>query len=146
MPEIFKAGHAHMLSNKLKQYYQKNKDDKNSYRENDRKRTFIVAKSKIGFLFPFNVKTVLSEDTDFSNSFIIKTYLESKDTKSVYAYYILTKSDFTITNISSSAINLGLNMDIINKYTINIEYLIRNKNLESINLMEKINEFKDELK
>jgi hypothetical protein len=146
MPEIFKAGHTQMLSNKLKQYYHRNKDDKNSSRESDRKKTFIVAKSKMGYLFPFNAKTLLFEDTDFSNSFIIKTYIESKDSKSVYAYYVLTKNDFSITNISSSAINLGLNMDIINKYAINIEFLIRDKNLENIDFEEKINEYREELK
>ena len=100
----------------------------------------------MGYLIPLNAKHSLSEDTDFSNSFIIKTHLEAKDSKTVYAYYILTKSDFTICNISSSAINLGLSMDILNKYNINIELLLRNKNLEEIDFINKINEYEEELK
>ena len=146
MPELFKAGHANMLVNKLKQYFHRNKTDNNSYRENEKKKTFIVAKSKMGYLYPFNAKIQIYEDTDFSNSFIIKNYFENKDSKSVYGYYILTKSDLTITNISSSAINLDLNIDIINKYAINIEFLIRGKNLEGIDFIEKLNEYTEELK
>ena len=146
MPDIFKGGHANMLSNKIKQIHLKNKSDRNSYNENDKKNTFIIGKSKMGYLIPLNSKIYLSEDTDFSNSFIIKSYMESRDTKSVYAYYILTKNDFSVCGISSSTINLGLTMDIINKYIINIGILIRNKNLENIDFIEKLNEYEDELK
>ena len=58
----------------------------------------------------------------------------------------MTKPDLTICSISSSAINLGLTMDILNKYAVNIEYLIREKNYESIDFIRKINEYEEELK
>ena len=146
MPEIFRAGHANMLSSKIKDMNMINKSDRNSYRENDKKNIFLLAKSKMGYLTPLSAKTTLTEDTDFSNSFIIKMNLEPKDTKSVYAYYILTKNDFSICGISSSAINLGLTMDILNKYIINVEFLIRDKNLEEIDFIEKIKEYEEEMK
>ena len=135
-----------MLSSKIKDMNMINKSDRNSYRENDKKNIFLLAKSKMGYLTPLSAKTTLTEDTDFSNSFIIKMNLEPKDTKSVYAYYILTKNDFSICGISSSAINLGLTMDILNKYIINVEFLIRDKNLEEIDFIEKIKEYEEEMK
>ena len=146
MPEIFKAGHANMLTEKIKQIHLRHKSDRNSYRETDKNHTFIVAKSKMGYLIPLNAKISLNEDTDFSNSFIIKSHMEAKDTKSVYAYYILTKNDFSICGISSSATHLGITMDILNKYVINMEFLIRDKNMSAIDFMGKIHEFEDELK
>ena len=146
MPEIFKSGHSIMLAEKIRQIHLKRKSDRNSYRENEKKKNFVVAKSKMGYLIPLVTQITINEDSDFSNSFIIKAYLEAKDTKSVYAYYILTKPDLTICSISSSAINLGLTMDILNKYAVNIEYLIREKNYESIDFIRKINEYEEELK
>ena len=146
MPEIFKSGHSIMLTEKIRQIHLKRKSDRNSYRENEKKKNFVVAKSKMGYLIPLVTQITINEDSDFSNSFIIKAYLEAKDTKSVYAYYILTKPDLTICSISSSSINLGLTMDILNKYAVNIEYLIREKNYESIDFIRKINEYEEELK
>ena len=96
MPEIFKNGHAYMLAEKIKQMNQRHKSERNSYRDNDKKNIFIVAKSKMGYLVPLNARHSIYEDTDFSNSFIIKSYMEAKDTKSVYAYYVLTKSDLVL--------------------------------------------------
>ena len=68
MPEIYRAGHAIMLSEKIKQYRNMNKSVDNSARKNDKKNIFILAKNKMGYLMPFNAKFSLSEDTDFSNS------------------------------------------------------------------------------
>ena len=80
----------------------------------------------MGYLVPFNAKFTVFDDNDFSNSYVIKAYLEPRDAKSIYAYYILTKDDFSIDNISSSAINLGLTMDLLKKYVIKLNILIRN--------------------
>ena len=145
MPEIFKAGHADMLSKKVKKL-EKNKSDRDLYFQKEKKNYFIIPNNKMGYLIPLNVNLSLNEDTDFSNNFIIKAKIEPKDAKSVYAYYILTKSDFSICGISSSSINLGLTNDIINKYIININYLLRNNNLESIDFLGKIKEYEEELK
>ena len=146
MPEIFKVGHGNMLAYQIKQMHQRQKSDRNSYRENDKKNIFIVAKSKMGYLVPLNSKFSIHEDTDFSNSFIIKSQMEAKDTKSIYAYYILTKSDFSVSAISSSAINLGITMDILNKYVIHMEFLVRNKNYGMINFLDKIKDYEEELR
>ena len=146
MPEMFRAGHALMLSEKIKQLHTMNKSERNSYLENDKKNSFILAKGKMGYLTPISAKTNITEDTDFSNSFIIKANLEPNDNKSVYGYYILTKKDLSICGISSSSINLGLTMDILNKYIINIEYLIRDKNLELIDFKGNIHDYEDDLR
>ena len=145
MPEIFKVGHNNMLAEKIKQMHQRQKSERNSYRD-EKKNIFIVAKSKMGYLVPLSARHSIYEDTDFSNSFIIKSYMEAKDTKSVYAYYILTKNDFSVNAISSSAINLGITMDILNKYVIHMEFLVRNKNNTMIDFSSKLNEYEEELK
>ena len=86
-------------------------------------------------------------DDDFSNTYIVKCRYENKDTKSVYAFYVLTKDDFTVDSISSSAINLGLSMDLLKKYVINMNILVRSENnLESIDLSEKYKEYEEEPK
>ena len=146
MPKIFIDGHERMLSDTIKKMHLKHHSNRNSYRENDKKTVFLVCKTKMGYLIPLSSKFTIYEDSDFSNSFIIKSQMEAKDTKSVYAYYILTKNDFSVDSISSSAINLGLTMDLLNKYVIQLSLLVRNTNLEKINFMEKISEFEEEPK
>ena len=146
MPKIFIDGHARMLSETIKKIHLRHNSQRNSYRDSDKKNIFIVTKSKMGYLIPLTSKFNVYEDTDFSNSFIIKAQMEAKDTKSVYAYYILTKSDFSIESISSSAINLGISMDLLNKYVIQINLLVRSSNFEKINFLEKISEFEEEPK
>ena len=146
MPKIFIEGHARMLSESIKKIHLKQNSERNSYRENDKKKVFIVTKSKMGYLIPLNSKFTIYEDSDFSNSFIIKSNMEAKDTKSVYAYYILTKNDFSIDSISSSAIYLGITMDLLNKYVIQLNNLVKNSNLEKIDFPEGISEFEEEPK
>ena len=146
MPKIFIDGHARMLSETIKKIHMRHNSQRNSYRDSDKKNIFIVTKSKMGYLIPLTSKFNVYEDTDFSNSFIIKSQMEAKDTKSVYAYYILTKNDFSIDSISSSAINLGISMDLLNKYVIQMNLLVRNSNFEKINLLEKLSEFEEEPK
>jgi hypothetical protein len=146
MPKIFIDGHARMLSETIKKIHLRHNSQRNSYRDSDKKNIFIVTKSKMGYLIPLTSKFNINEDTDFSNSFIIKAQMEAKDTKSVYAYYILTKNDFSIDSISSSAINLGISMDLLNKYVIQINLLVRSANFEKINFLEKLSEFEEEPK
>ena len=146
MPEIFRIGHSKMLAEKVKKLHLNHKSDRGSYREKENKISFLIMKSKMGYLIPLNAKLTINEDSDFTNSFIIKANMEQKDKKSVYAYYILTKNDFSICGMSSSAINLGLSNDILNKYVVNIDLLIRDTNLENIDFIEKIKEYEEELK
>ena len=146
MPEIFQSSHANMLSYKIKEMNQCNKSDRNSYHENDKNNIFIVMKNKMGYLVPLNAKHSIYKDTDFTNSFIIKSQMEAKDSKSVYAYYILTKKDFSVSRISSSAIYLGITMDIINKYPIHMEFLVRDKNYEMIDFIGNLKDYEEELR
>ena len=73
--------------------------------------------------------------------------IQNKDPKYVYAFYILTKDDFTVDSFSSSAMTMGLSMDLLKKYVINLDLLIRNTiNLDSFNLKERYIEFEQEQK
>ncbi len=145
MPSIYLEEHSKMLSNRLKLMHAQISSHKENYRTSDKKQVFILPKTKVGYLIPINARFTIYNDDDFSNTYIIKTKFEAKDTKLIYAFYILTKDDFTVDSISSSAINLGLSMDLLKKYVINLNILVRNdKNLESLNLSERYNEYEEE--
>ena len=88
----------------------------------------------------------VDDDSDYSNTYIIKGKMEPKDSKSIYAYYILTKPDFTIDSISSSSLNLGLSMDLLKKYLVKMSILLRTQSDEPLNLFERFHEFEDEPK
>jgi hypothetical protein len=91
----------------------------------------------MGYLVPFNIKFTIFDDNDFSNSFLIKAQLESSDIKSMYAYYVLTNPDFSVESFSSSAIHLGLTMDLLKKYVIKLTILTRTHKDAILNLYEK---------
>ena len=146
MPSIFIDGHAKKVEDFIKTNHLNNIYDKESYREIEKKKSFILIKNKMGYLVPFNAKFTVFDDNDFSNNYVIKAHLESRDAKSMYAYYILTKNDFSIDNISSSAINLGLTMDLLKKYVIKLNLLIRTSRDSDLNLFEKYKNFEDEPK
>ena len=142
MPSIFIDGHSKKVEEFIKtMHYQKNL---NSFRGGEKKRTFILFKNKMGYLTPFNAKFTIFDDNDFSNSFLIKAQLESNDIKSMYAYYVLTNPDFNVESISSSAIHLGLTMDLLKKYVIKLGVLIRTHKDNILNLYEKYKYFKEE--
>ena len=135
MPSIFVDGHAKMLEGHIKKMHSNQNSQRDSFRASDKKETFLLPKSKMGYLSPLNAKFTVYDDNDFSNNFVIKVKMEAKDTKSVYAYYVLTKPDFSIDSISSSALNLGLSMDLLKKYVVKMSVLVRDQNQE-INLFE----------
>ena len=136
MPSIFVDGHAKMLEGHIKKMHSNQNSQRDSFRASDKKETFLLPKSKMGYLSPLNAKFTVYDDNDFSNNFVIKVKMEAKDTKSVYAYYVLTKPDFSIDSISSSALNLGLSMDLLKKYVVKMSVLVRDQNQE-INLFEE---------
>ena len=147
MPVIYAKDHKKMMEERLKAMHHQLLHNKDNFRAADKKQTFLVPKTKVGYLIPMNCRFTIYNDDDFSNTYIVKCKYESKDTKSVYAFYVLTKDDFTVDSISSSAINLGLSMDLLKKYVINMNILVRSEdNLESIDLKEKFPEFEDEPK
>ena len=144
MPSIFIDGHAKKVEEFIKTTHLNKISDKESFHEIEKKKTFILIKSKMGYLVPFNARYTVFDDNDFSNTYVIKAHLEARDSKSLYAYYILTKDDFSIDNISSSAINLGLTMDLLKKYVIKINLLIRTSKDSDLNLLETYKNFEDE--
>ena len=145
MPSIFIDGHSKKVEEFITMHYQKI-SDKDSFRGMEKKRTFILIKNKMGYLVPFNAKFTIFDDNDFSNSFLIKAQLEINDIKSMYAYYILANPDFSIESISSSAIHMGLTMDLLKKYVIKLNILIRTHKDNVLNLYEKYKNFREEQK
>ena len=119
-----------------------------SFRENDsnQKSKLIMIKNRMGYIFPFFSSLTVSNDNDYSDSFLIKTKLENKDTKSEYSYNILTNTNFIIENISSSSIHLGLTLDLLKKYMVKMDVLVRTDDERSLNLIERYNEFEEEPK
>ena len=144
MPSIFVDGHKRMLENRIKKVINSQSSILDSTRNVNKKQIFILLRNKIGYLQPMFSTFTIYDDNDYSNTYVIKAKMEPKDSKSVYAYYILTKPDFTIESISSSALNLGLSMDLLKKYLVKINILIRSKEDEAINLFERYSEFEEE--
>ena len=144
MPGVISSEHHKMLSTRMKKM-RANTNHKGSVSIGDKKQFFILPKTKAGYLLPTNCRFTVYNDDDFSNTYIIKAKFEARDTKSIYAFYVLTKTDFTVDGISSSALNLGLSMDLLKKYMINIQILVRNEiNLEDLSLPEKYGDFEEE--
>ena len=146
MPLIFVEGHKKMLENRIKKIVSSQSSIIDSSLNSNKKQNFILLRNKIGYLLPMNSSFTIYDDSDYSNTFIIKGKMEPKDSKSLYAYYILTKPDFTIDSISSSALNLGLSMDLLKKYLVKMNILIRTRDDEPLNLFERYQEFEDEPK
>jgi hypothetical protein len=138
-------GHAKMLEAHIKKMHSQQNSQRDSFRGSDKKETFILPKTKMGYLTPLNAKFTVYDDNDFSDNFVIKVKMEAKDTKSVYAYYVLTKTDFSVDSISSSSLNLGLSMDLLKKYVVKMSVLVRDENKE-INLQEQYKEYENEPK
>jgi hypothetical protein len=141
MPSILADGHSKKVEEYIKNYHSQKNTDKDSYRGGEKKCTFILIKNKMGYLVPFNAYFRIYDDNDFSNSFIFKAKLELRDTKSIYAYYILAKTDFSIDSISSSAIHLGLTMDLLKKFVIKLKKIIKKNKKNNLNLIDKKKKF-----
>ena len=146
MPSILIDGHSKKIEEYIKNnHFQKN-EEKDSFRERDKKKNFILIKNKMGYLVPFNAQYTIFDDKDFSNSFIIKAKLEPRDPKSTYAYYILSRPDFSVESISSSAIHLGFTMDLLKKYVIRLNILVRNSKNNILNLFNRYKEYEEDSK
>ena len=146
MPSIFIEGHSKKVEDFIKTMHYQKVLDNDSFRGIEKKGSFILVKNKMGYLIPFNAKYTIYDDNDFSNSFLIKAQLDFCDIKSMYAYYILTNPDFSVESISSSAIHLGVTMDLLKKYVIKLNILIRTHKDTVLNLFERYKNFKDEPK
>ena len=96
MPSIYAEDHSKMLAGRLKQMHSQLTSHKENYRSSDKKQIFILPKTKVGYLIPINARFTVYNDDDFSNTYIIRSKFEAKDTKSIYAFYVLTKDDFSV--------------------------------------------------
>jgi hypothetical protein len=142
MPSIYVADHYKNLTTKIKSLRLSYHNHKDIFLNTEKRQIFILPKTKSGYLVPISSRFNIFNDDDFSNTYIIKSRFEIKDTKSVYAFYILTRDDFTIDSISSSCINLGLTMDFLKRYMVSINYLIKSENSEEMK-WDKISEEED---
>ena len=116
--------------------------------ESDSNSLFYLSmiKNRMGYIYPIYYSYQILNDTDYSNSFIMKYKLENRQPKSEYAYFILTNSDFTIENISSSTIHLGLSLDLLKKYIVKIFNLLRTPSDREIDINEKYHHYEEEPK
>ena len=106
----------------------------------------IVVKNRNGYIYPFTCTLTVSDDNDYSDSFLIKMKIEKKESKSEYSYNILTNKDFFIENISSSSIHLGIDIDLIKKYMVKMDILVRTDSDDMLDFSEQYNEFEEEQK
>ena len=114
MPFICQAEHANMLSDRLKKLRQLMQDNNNDDLKDRSKTNFLlIPKTKAGYAYPVGCVFDIYNDDDFANTFIIKTDFNIRDAKMNYCYYIITRPDFTIDSISSSAINLGFTLEML---------------------------------
>ena len=143
LPAIFVESFKQDIEDNIKQFSNIKDEENYNIKEEDKSKSFILIKNKMGYIHPFFAKILVNVDNDFSDSFLVQLNLEEVDTKSMYAYYILSRPDFTIESISSSAIHLGLTMDLLKKYVINLNILIRTNNNNALNLFEKSNTFEN---
>ena len=139
------------LSNHLEESIKSLHNGKNnqkdlSYQENDstKNEKLIMIKSRMGYIFPLYSSFIISDDNNFSDSFLVKAKLENKEPKSEYGYFVLTNLEFNIENISSSAINLELSLDLLKKYVVKMDILVRSEENRALDLKECYNEFEEE--
>ena len=119
-----------------------------SYQENDlnKNRKLTILKSRMGYIFPLYATFMFLDDNDYSESYLIKIKMETKESKSEYAYHVLANADLAIENISSSAINLGLTLDLLKKYVVKIDILIRTEDDKVFNIYENYKYYEEEPK
>jgi hypothetical protein len=118
----------------------------NNENESNGNEKLIVVKNRNGYIFPFFCSLAVSDDNDYSDSFLIKMKIYKKESKFEYAYNILTNKDFVIESISSSSIHLGLDIDLIQKYMVKMDILVRSDSDDILDLLEQYNEFEEEAK
>ena len=143
MPNILIEGHMKNIEDYIKNLNIAQKNPHEFSKGNDHNQIFLLPKNKTGYILPYFCKFIIYDDNDFSNSYIIKAKLEPKENKTLYTYYILTKRDFTVNYISSSTLHLGLSMDLLKKYMIKLDILIRTNDDRNLKLEENLEEMEE---
>ena len=149
-PNVLIDEHLKYLEECIKSLHNNQNNQKDiSYKENEANKNIkvIIVKNRMGYIIPLFSSVKIIEDNDYSDSTLIKIKMEKRESKSEYAYYILTNPDLSIENISSSAIiNLGLSLDLLKKYVVKMDVLIRTESDTILNIYENFNEFEEEPK
>ena len=148
LPNILIGEHCKFLEDCIKTLHEQNSQKEISYKGNESNENLklIMAKNKMGYIFPLYANYKILDDNDYSDSFLVKAIFESKESKSEYASYVLTRPDFSIESISSSSINLGLSLDLLKKYVVKIDILIRAINNDILNIEENFDKYEEEPK
>ena len=144
IPSILIEGHMRTIEEYIKNLNVTQKPQQEFNKGTDNNEILLLPKNKMGYILPFICKFTIYDDNDFSNSYIIKAKLEPKENKSLYTYYILTKRDFTVSCISSSAIYLGLTLDLLKKYMIKLDILIRKIDDRKLKIDENFNTLEEQ--
>ena len=147
-PNILIEENLKYLEECIKSLHNKENDQKELYQENDsnKNRKLLIVKNKMGYIIPLFASFYFIDDNDYSDSFLIKIKIERRESKSEYAYYVLTTHDLIIENIASSAIHLGLTLDLLKKYMVKMDVLIRTETEKGLNLYENSGKYEDESK
>ena len=128
------------------------KDDNNqidlSQEDNNHKlnKYILFLKNRLGYVYPLLSAYTISYENEYSDLVLIKAKFENNDPKLDYIYYILTNSDLGVENISYGSINLGLSLDLLRKYIVKLDVLIRTENNSPLNIFEKYNKYEEEQK
>ena len=148
-PNILFEGNNKFLENYFHQIHDgiNNHNDLLNEENNSLKNAVLnIVKNRMGYIYPIYCSFNILIDNDYSDSFLIKYKFENNEPKSEYAYFILTNDEFSIENISSSAINLGLTLDLLKKYIVKINILLRTIDDKELNINENFNLYEEESK
>ena len=148
-PNVLVEAHLKYLEECIQSSHNDQNNQKDfAYSQNDLNKNakIIIVKSRMGYIVPLYASVMILEDTDYSDSVLVKLKMETRSPKSEYAFYILSNPDLSIENISSSAINLGLSLDLLKKYLVKMDVLVRTEKDTVLNIFEKINEYEEEPK
>ena len=147
-PNIILEEHCKYLGECIRALHNVNIQKDMSFHDNESNKNcqLIMVKNRMGYIYPLYENFSVSDDNDYSDTFLVKSKLETKESKTEYPYYILTNTEFTIENISSSAINLGLTLDLLKKYVVKMDILLRTDDDKPLNIFEIYNEYEEEPK
>ena len=148
LPNILIEEHCKYLAECIRLLHNGNNQKDLSFHDNESNKNYqlIMIKNRMGYIYPLYESFSISDDNDYSDSFLVKSKMEVKENKTEYAYYILTNTEFTIENISSSTINLGLTLDLLKKYVVKMDILLRTDDDRILNIFENYNEYEEEPK
>ena len=136
IPPLFRLHHSNMLSRQLGLLAQKYKKAKgrNEIKYSFNKTIYSFPIAKNGYMVPLKQTLAVKKDIEIANNYIIKTKFEKIDPKNEFYYHMLVTDELQVTSISSSCIELGLTIDIVNLGLVNVDNIIKFKNNQKFSL------------